>query len=125
MIAKRSVLIVDPLDENREVLRTALERRGMKIFEARRAKQGLDLSQRHQVDLVVLDLEVEESTRETIPADFQSATDANSPSIIVLGSARHRTPVPPAGEFVSKPYHYAPLVHKIEQLLASPNKRAA
>lgn len=97
----------------------------MRILEARRAKQGLDLAQQHQPDLIVLDLEVEGSVPQAVPADFQSATCAGSPPIIVLGSARRTSTVPAAGEFVSKPYHYGPLVRRIEQLLAAPNARAA
>jgi hypothetical protein len=36
--------------------------------------------------------------------------------MVLLGSAR-RAGTSPSGEFVAKPYHYAPLILKIEQLL--------
>ena len=39
-----SVLVVDPSAENREVLRTVLHQRGLRIFEADEATSGLALA---------------------------------------------------------------------------------
>ena len=61
---QRSVLIVDSSEETQEVLRTALERRGMRILAANRAGPGLELAQEHHPDLIVLDLEVEDQNAE-------------------------------------------------------------
>ena len=44
---QRSVLIVDQSEENREVLRTVLERHGVRIITASRTKEGADLARRH------------------------------------------------------------------------------
>ena len=117
MDSKRSVLIVDESAESREVLRTVLEHRGLRILEAGQAQEGLDLARRHQPDLIVLDLELEAS-----PPEFPSelAAQATHPTpLVVLGSARRRASGRHVGEFISKPYHYAPLVRRIEQLLES------
>ena len=56
-IPRSSVLIVDRSDESREVLKTALERRGWQIFEAARAADGLGLARQHRPALIVLDLD--------------------------------------------------------------------
>ena len=56
-----SVLIVDSSPETREVLGTALERQGVRILSASRAERGLELAREHHPDLIVLDLEVENS----------------------------------------------------------------
>ena len=41
LVRGSSVLIVDGSTEDRQVLRTALERRGVRVFEAARADAGL------------------------------------------------------------------------------------
>jgi DNA-binding response OmpR family regulator len=110
------VLIVDESAESREVLRTVLEHRGLRILEASQAREGLELARQHQPDLIVLDLELDSS-----PPEFPSELAAQSPHptpLVLLGSARRRAG-PHVGEFVAKPYHYAPLVRRIEQLLES------
>jgi CheY-like chemotaxis protein len=114
--SQRSVLIVDSSEETREVLQTALERRGVRTLAASRVEQGLKLAQEHHPDLIVLDLEIDGagSERASWPLAEQSRLD-HAP-LVLLGSLRRRT-TEPEGEFVLKPYHYGPLIRKIEELL--------
>ncbi len=114
---ERSVLIVDSSSESREVLATALERRGCRILTASRPDQGLELAQRHQPDVIVLDLEVSNQSPEELCSPFARPSDLPSPRLVVLGSVRNSADVSAAGEIVAKPYHYAPLIRKIEELL--------
>jgi hypothetical protein len=68
--------------------------------------------------LIVLDLEIDESYGEEYSSPLLGeATQHNTP-VVVLGSVRRGESLPP-GEFVSKPYHYAPLVRRIEELLTA------
>jgi CheY-like chemotaxis protein len=127
-----SVLIVDSSEETREVLQTALERRGVRILAARCTRQGLELARTHHPDLIVLDLEFEGAAAEPrdTSAPFAVQSRADRAPLIVLGSVRrpHRAPAGtmPAwsawsadAEFVAKPYHYGPLIRRIEELLGS------
>jgi DNA-binding NarL/FixJ family response regulator len=116
-MSSRSVLIVDASAENREVLRTVLGRRGLTVLEAEEADQGLELARQHHPDVIVLD--VEEKQLEHSPAGrrFASEADACGSRLIVLGKIR-RGPVFTGGHVISKPYHFAPLIHTIEQLAA-------
>lgn len=116
LVPRSSVLIVDGSTESRQVLRTALERRGMRIFEAARAEDGLALARRHRPDLIVLDLEIAATDDGTEPGDFAAWAADYDTSLVLLGTARRRATAP-AGQFVAKPYHYQPLILKIEQLL--------
>lgn len=117
MSAQQSVLIVDESSENREVLRVALQRRGTTIFEADHAQQGLQLIERHRPDLIVLDLDTTQDERDTGSFDLgQSAQERQIP-IVVLGTLPRKSADLPTGEFVSKPYHYGPLIRRIEGLL--------
>jgi CheY-like chemotaxis protein len=109
------VLLVDCSDESREVLRTVLARRGLRIFEAAEARQGLELARRHHPGVIVLDLETESADDDLVRAQYVAQTSREGASLLVLGSSR--LPVPAGGAVVSKPYHFAPLIRKIEELL--------
>jgi CheY-like chemotaxis protein len=112
-----SVLIVDSSADNREVLRTVLARRGLQILEAEAADEGLALARNHRPDVIVLDLEAERANAAAIRDQFSEATRGTEQRVIVLGKIR-RGPVFTGGHVISKPYHFAPLVHTIEQLAA-------
>jgi CheY-like chemotaxis protein len=159
LVHKSSVLIIDRSAESREVLKMALERRGMRIFEAAGAEDGLRLARQHRLDLIVLDLEgigpsddapIDAVSAEIAPIATASSDTVNHASditmaittaaiprttaddfaaaiqnsavptpMVLLGVARRRATLPPerANQFVAKPYHYGPLILKIEQLL--------
>jgi CheY-like chemotaxis protein len=118
---EQSVLIVDPCEENRDVLRTALARRGVRTHTAGACEEGLALARAHQPQLIVLDLEVATVAVEGLcdPAASQpgATPQGDPPSIVVLGTCRRTRQSLPGGEFVSKPYHYGPLLRRIEELL--------
>jgi CheY-like chemotaxis protein len=111
------VLIVDPSAENREVLRTVLGRRGLAVFEAEAAEHGLQLAREHHPDVIVLDVEEKQHAHSTPGQQFVDEAEASGSQLIVLGKIR-RGPVFTGGHVISKPYHFAPLIHTIEQLAA-------
>lgn len=115
--SRRSVLIVDHSEETREVLQTALERRGLRTFAASRAVAGLELARRHHPDLIVLDLELDDSSPAELCAPFAEQSRMEHTPLVILGSVRRDRADLPDGEFVAKPYHYGPLIRKIEELL--------
>ncbi|HEX3658257.1 MAG TPA: hypothetical protein VHV55_20885 [Pirellulales bacterium] len=116
MTPRRSVLVVDPTAETREVLRTALEERGLRTIGASRAEQALALAREEAPDLIVLDLESDASPNEHWAGEFARQSQLEDTPLVLLGNARRRQSV--AGEqFVAKPYHYGPLIRKIEALL--------
>ena len=110
-----SVLIVERSGELCDVLRTALERRGLQIYAASRADRGLELARRHQPSLVVLDLDEQSADDEALSGEFSQPANAEPTPVILLGTVRR--PRANSGEFIAKPYHYQPLISKIEQLL--------
>jgi CheY-like chemotaxis protein len=103
-----SVLIIDPSADEREVLRTALARRGLTIFEAAEAEAGQQLARQHQPAVIVLDVDA----RHVEEADWTSEFGR---SLIVLGTASREHALPPH-QAMAKPYHYGPLIARIEQL---------
>ncbi|HEY2146791.1 MAG TPA: hypothetical protein VGH32_02570 [Pirellulales bacterium] len=86
------------------------------VFEAARADAGLALARRHRPDVIVLDLELASGDDAAGPNDFAAWANDYDASLILIGTAG-RQAAATAGEFIAKPYHYQPLVLKIEQLL--------
>ena len=111
-----SVLIVDSSAENREVLRTVLARRGLRIFEAEEAERGLELAREHHPDVIVLDVE-SQAAEASLEEKFGAETSEQQTSLVILGKARQAM-ADARARVVAKPYHFAPLVHTIELLAA-------
>lgn len=119
MHTERSVLVVDRSEDTQEVLRAALERAGVQILSASGAQRGLELARQHLPDVIVLDADVADSPAEEVFEPFaRQARDYATPLVVLGGVWRNKRDLP-SGEFVSKPYHYAPLIRKIEALLMS------
>jgi CheY-like chemotaxis protein len=112
------VLIVDAADETRVVLQTALERLGLKTLTACQANEGLALAQEHRPELIVLDLEIEGDSSDDVAGRFVRQSQSGQTSLVLLGSVRRPQPIP-RGEYVAKPYHYAPLIRRIEEILSA------
>jgi chemosensory pili system protein ChpA (sensor histidine kinase/response regulator) len=112
------VLIVDAADETRDVLQTALERRGLKTMTANQVHQGLAMAQEHRPELIVLDLEIDGERSDDVAAQFAQQAPPDQTSLVLLGTIRRRQALP-QGEYVAKPYHYAPLIRRIEAILSS------
>lgn len=119
-----SVLIVDRSEENREVLTTALERKGIRAISTARAVRGAEIAQTLRPDLIVLDLGIGQGSPERLCSRFAQATSREETPIVLLGSLS-RGSTPPGGEIIAKPYHYGPLVRRIEEILATALGRTA
>jgi DNA-binding NtrC family response regulator len=115
---KRSVLIVDSSEENCEVLQTALLRRGVQAFTAKHTTEGANLARRHRPDLIILDLEADNNSQNASYPPFWAFGECKNVPLILLGTLRRNIPRTAHSEFVAKPYHYGPLIRRIEEMLA-------
>ena len=118
MRCKPSVLIVDRSEDSREVLCTALARRGVSTLEASHGDEALALVRQYQPNVVVVDLEFDATAEEEF-CDRFAAQSQESPLVMlsrIHGSMVHSGRAQ-GTEFLSKPYHYAPLLRRIEELL--------
>ena len=100
------------------MLRTVLQRPGTIIFEAKAAREGLELAARHRPRVIVLDLESQTADEASVQEAFETHRAAHSGALVVLGKARRYTGSPADTCVLSKPYHYRELVRTIEQFLA-------
>jgi DNA-binding response OmpR family regulator len=110
------VLVVDPTEETREVLRAVLEERGLQTFGASRAEEALDMARAHTPDLIVLDLEADASPDEQWAGAVARQSRTSDRPLLVLGRVRNRSSLAQVAQ-VAKPYHYAPLLRRIEAML--------
>jgi CheY-like chemotaxis protein len=114
-----SVLIVDASRESREVLRMLLERRGATTLEADGPEQAIRLVRNLHPDLILLDAESDQSCNSQPTNDLRQIAVGNATPIVILGKVRQlRSPLS-ADQIVAKPYHYGPLIRKINSLLAA------
>jgi len=76
------------------------------------------MARSQQPDLIVLDLELDRSRPEVLCSKFRGISDSEEVPMVLLGSM-HKRPSNPLGEIVSKPYHYGPLIRRIEEILGT------
>lgn len=114
-----SVLIVDASRESREVLRVLLERRGATTIEAERPEDAIQITREHRPDLIVFDAESDQSGNGEPTEDLRQFAVGSATPIVILGKVRHFTGPNSAEQIVAKPYHYGPLIRKINSLLAA------
>jgi DNA-binding response OmpR family regulator len=113
------VLIVDASRESREVLRMLLELRGATTIEADDPEQALQLTHTVRPDLILLDADSDPSSTGTPTNDLREAANRNNTPIVILGKLRQLHGQLESGQFMTKPYHYGPLIRKIDGLLAA------
>lgn len=119
MSAKARVLIVDSSEEVRDVLRTLLERQGAETLVAAEARHATEIARREQPDVIIFDAECDYTPSKQATVDLGQTASRNNIPIVVLGTVKRPLSPLPTGQFVSKPYHYAPLIRRIEELLGN------
>ena len=113
------VLIVDASHESREVLRMLLQLRGAETVEADDPAQAIPLAQDLRPDLIVLDADSDATANGTPTQDLREEASRNNTPIVILGKLRQLHGELESGQIVTKPYHYGPLIRKIDGLLAA------
>lgn len=114
---RAQVLVVERSAEEREVLHTILETRGLSSVEVAGAREGLELLRLCRPSVIVLDLDAEAADDERVRDQWDCEAREQNASLVVLGRARRYSNSLPAEQVVAKPYHYAPLIRTIERLL--------
>lgn len=114
-----SVLIVDASQESREVLRLLLEHRGATTIETDRPEEAVRLAARYHPSLIILDAESDKSPTGGPTNDLRDVASRNDTPIVILGKVRQPGGPIPTDQIVAKPYHYGPLIRKINGLLAA------
>lgn len=115
--AKARVLIVDSSQESRDILRTLLNRQGAETLEASQVVSAGAIAHREQPDLIVCDADCDRSPSNEDTQKLASQASRNDIPIVVLGTLKRDFKAQPGRDLVSKPYHYASLLRRIDGLL--------
>jgi DNA-binding response OmpR family regulator len=115
LVAGSSILVIDRSHETREVLRLALERRGLRVLAATDSSVGWAMARLHHPEIVVFDLDSDDLAKPSV-REFAASIQQQRGTLVILGNPALESNFP-VGEFIAKPYHYKPLVLKIEELL--------
>ncbi|MGI9428217.1 MAG: response regulator [Bythopirellula sp.] len=118
-MTKPRVLIVDASRESRDVLRTLLNRQGTETLETNEIVAAGAIADRERPDLIVCDADGDRSPANVATRLLAQQASRSAIPIVVLGTVRRDFKPLAGGDLVSKPYHYAPLIRKIERLLGT------
>jgi CheY-like chemotaxis protein len=113
------VLIVDRSAESREVLRTILELRGAATLEADRPEEACQLAEHFRPNLIVLDADSDCTSSLAATNQLRETAGRTDTPIVILGTLRRLNGELPAGQILTKPYHYGTLIRRIDDLLAA------
>jgi CheY-like chemotaxis protein len=119
LLSRSRILVVDPSSDSREVLCALLQRGGAETVETARVRHACLLAQTQRPDVIVLDGDGREQAAEEVLDDLGRFASRSSTPIVVLGTLKRHTSPLATGHFVSKPYHYAALIRRIEELLGN------
>jgi len=111
------ILIVDSSAEARDILSALLRRQGAETIEAAGMSRAMALLEQESPDLIVFDAESMPSSSEQETHDLGCSASRSDTPIVVLGTAKRQLGPLSTGQFVTKPYHYGPLIRRIENLL--------
>ena len=119
MFSRARILVVDSSAENRDVLCTLLERLGAETIEAARTRHAGGLARQMRPDVIVFDAEADNDPSAEAVDDLGRAAHRSSTPIVVLGTQKRCLSPLATGHFVSKPYQYATLIRRIEEVLGN------
>lgn len=114
---QEDVLVIDPSPESRDVFQTALAQRGWRTVVAAEVDEGLKLARHLHPRVIVVDWEAFQE-RNAAPDSYQALVELShrhDASLVVLGRVSTEA-ASSIGSFVEKPYHYGPLIRRIEAL---------
>jgi CheY-like chemotaxis protein len=113
------VLIVDRSAESRDVLASLLARRGAEVLEARETAAAAAMAAARAPHVIVVDGDAPAPEQQGGDLELAAVAARNDVPIVVVGTIRRRASPLPVEQFVAKPYHYAALIRKIEELLGT------
>ncbi len=115
------VLVFDQSAESREVLRTLMERRGLRTVEVADAASAVRLAESESWALLVADVESDLSNDAASIVRLRQAALRKGAPFLLLGTIGKTGDLgrPESDTCMQKPYHYGALVHRIVELLGA------
>ena len=79
--------------------------------------RDLEMLHLHRPQLVVLDLDTESAREVGVRSQYSKRTEEQNAQLLVLGRALYPGESRAGNQVIAKPYHFAPLIRTIEELL--------
>ena len=115
----RKIVVIDDEESVREVVRAYLEKDGFRVFAAADGRAGLALAERHQPDLIVLDLMLPDVSGEEICEEIRGRSDVPIVMLTAKASEDERIAglVAGADDYLVKPFSPRELVARVRAVL--------
>ena len=115
----QKIVVIDDEESVREVVRAYLEKDGFRVFTAADGREGLALAEKHQPDLIVLDLMLPDVSGEEICEEVRSRSDVPIVMLTAKASEDERIAglVAGADDYLVKPFSPRELVARVRAVL--------
>jgi DNA-binding response OmpR family regulator len=124
MATKKTVLLVDDDPEIVTALTTVLEKRGYRVLAAADGNTGLAAAERHQPDMVVVDLMMPRQSGLVVLEKLKGRGGAGPPLIMITAheDSRHKAYAERLGvdDYLCKPFGVEQLLASVERLCPLP-----
>ena len=122
--SQQTILLVEDFDDTRLMMKLWLQKKGYRVIEAENGEQAVDLAQREQPDLIIMDMMMPglgglDATRRI--REYQSLRQTPIVAVSAYGADEYRARALDAGcnEYVPTPFEPEKLSQLIERLLAA------
>jgi DNA-binding response OmpR family regulator len=115
----QTIVVIDDEESVREVVRAYLEKDGFRVFTAADGREGLALAEKHQPDLIVLDLMLPDVSGEEICEEIRGRSDVPIVMLTAKASEDERIAglVAGADDYLVKPFSPRELVARVRAVL--------
>jgi DNA-binding response OmpR family regulator len=115
----QKIVVIDDEESVREVVRAYLEKDGFRVFTAADGSEGLALAEKHQPDLIVLDLMLPDISGEQICEEVRNRSDVPIVMLTAKVSEDERIAglVAGADDYLVKPFSPRELVARVRAVL--------
>ena len=121
---QQTILLVEDFDDTRLMMKLWLQKKGYRVIEAEDGEQAVELAQREQPDLIIMDMMMPglgglDATRQI--REYQSLRQTPIVAVSAYGADEYRARALDAGcnEYVPTPFDPEALSQLIERLLAT------
>lgn len=125
---RKKILIVDNLKDMIEREKTILNRVSFEIFTASTGHEALSVHKRHQVDLMLLSLDLPDMSGDKLCSSIREDSCLRQVSIIITCSKDpdciERATRCGANTHITKPFHSSELTEKVTKLLSIPQRQS-
>ena len=116
------ILLVEDNEENRDMLRYRLTRKGFEVIEARDGQEGVALAQSHAPDLILMDMSMPVMDGWEATRRLKALPDVQAIPVIALTAHamvgdREQALAAGCDDFETKPVDFARLLGKIQSYL--------